>query len=102
MTQIFIQQAQTMGGNVALIVLLLLVAAIIGYLSSWFYAKSVYTPVIKQLEVEKEGLKTKVGELNDGKKKLEVQIEKLNEKVTSIETQIEERNKELKQLKKHV
>ena len=74
MTQIFIQQAQTMGGNVALIVLLLLVAAIIGYLTAWFYAKSVYTPVIKQLETEKEGLKAKVSELNDGKKKLEEQV----------------------------
>jgi septal ring factor EnvC (AmiA/AmiB activator) len=100
MTQIFIQQAQTMGGNVALIVLLLLVAAIIGYLTSWFYAKSVYTPVIKRLESEKEGLKTKITGLNDDKKKLEVQIEKLNEKIASIEAQIEESNKELKQLKK--
>jgi peptidoglycan hydrolase CwlO-like protein len=100
MTQIFIQQAQTMGGNVALIVLLLLVAAIIGYLTAWFYAKSVYTPVIKQLESEKEGLKAKVSELNDGKKKLEEQIDQLNVKVASIETQIEERDKEIKLLKK--
>jgi septal ring factor EnvC (AmiA/AmiB activator) len=102
MTQIFIQQAQTVGGNVALIVLLLLVAAIIGYLTSWFYAKSIYTPVIKQLESDKEGLNAKIGELNDEKKKLQVQIERLNEKIASIEAQIEERNKELKQLKKPV
>ena len=101
MTQIFIQQAQSMGGNVALIVLLLLVAAVIGYITSWFYAKSVYTPVIKQLESENEGLRIKVGELNDSKKKLEVQIDNLNEKITSIEGQIEERDKEIKLLKKN-
>jgi peptidoglycan hydrolase CwlO-like protein len=101
MTQIFIQQAQTMAGNVALIVLLLLLAAVIGYLTAWFYAKSVYTPVIKRLESENEGLRSKVVELNNDKKKIEEQIDKLNEMIASIEEQIEERDKEIKLLKKH-
>jgi peptidoglycan hydrolase CwlO-like protein len=101
MTQIFIQQAQTMGGNVALIILLLLVAAVIGYLTSWFYAKSVYTPVVKQLESEKEGLKVKVAGLNDDKRELELKIIKLSEKIASIEAQIEDRDKEIKKLKKN-
>ncbi len=101
MTQIFIQQAQTMGGNVALIILLLLVAAVIGYLTSWFYAKSVYTPVIKRLEAEKEGLRIKVAELNDDKKELELKIIKLGERIASIEGLIEERNNEIKKLKKN-
>jgi peptidoglycan hydrolase CwlO-like protein len=101
MTQIFIQQAQTMGGNVALIILLLLVAAVIGYLTSWFYAKSVYTPVIKRLEAEKDGLTVKVAGLNDDKRELELKIIKLSEKIASIEAQIEDRDKEIKKLKKN-
>jgi len=90
-----------MAGNVALIVLLLLLAAVIGYLTAWFYAKSVYTPVIKRLESENEGLRSKVVELNNDKKKIEEQIDKLNEMIASIEEQIEERDKEIKLLKKH-
>ena len=56
MTQILIQQAQSVAGNVAIIVLLLLVAALIGYLTAWYYSKSIHTPIIKGLENEREGL----------------------------------------------
>ena len=53
MTQLFILLAQSVTGAVITIIALLLVAVIIGYFTAWFYAKSVYTPVIKGLEAEK-------------------------------------------------
>ena len=56
MTQLFILLAQSVTGAVITIIALLLVAAIIGYFTAWFYAKSVYTPVIKGLEADKENL----------------------------------------------
>ena len=65
MTQLFIQLAQSVTGAVITIVALLLVAAIIGYLSAWFYAKSVYTPVIKGLEADKAELNKQVAGLKD-------------------------------------
>ena len=43
----------SVAASVVLIVILLLVAGLIGYLTAWYYAKSVYTPVIKKLEDEK-------------------------------------------------
>lgn len=54
MKPLFILLAQSVTGSVIEIVLLLLVAGLIGYFTAWFYAKSVYTPIIKGLEEEKE------------------------------------------------
>ena len=63
MTQLFIQLAQSVTGAVITIVGLLLVAAIIGYLTAWYYAKSVYTPKIKALEDENAGLRREIDSL---------------------------------------
>jgi peptidoglycan hydrolase CwlO-like protein len=100
MTQIFIQQAQSVAGNVALIVLLLLIAGLIGYLTAWYYSKSINIPIIRGLEAEKADLKTKVAELKDDIKKLEGKIDRLSENISSLQKQIEEREKEIQQYKK--
>jgi sensor histidine kinase YesM len=102
MTQIFIQQAQTVAGNVAIIVILLMVSAIIGYLTAWYYSKSIHLPIIRGLEAEKEGLIKKVAGLKDDKKKLEIKVEKLNENIALLEKQLEEKNKEIRHTKKPV
>ena len=70
MTQLFILLAQSVTGAVITIIALLLVAAIIGYFTAWLYAKSVYTPVIKGLETDKENLNKQVEGLNEDVKKL--------------------------------
>jgi peptidoglycan hydrolase CwlO-like protein len=100
MTQLFIQLAQSVTGAVITIVGLLLVAAILGYFTAWFYAKSKYTPIIKGLESDKEALKKEVAGLKDDVAKLKGEADKLNEKITSLEKEIASRDKEIKDLTK--
>jgi peptidoglycan hydrolase CwlO-like protein len=100
MTQLFIQLTQSVTGAVITIVALLLVAAIIGYFSAWFYAKSVYTPVIKGLEADKEELNRQIDGLKSDIIKLNSTVDKLNEKIRSLEKDIAEKDKELKKLMK--
>ena len=100
MTQSFILLAQSVTGAVITIIALLLVAAIIGYFTAWYYAKSVYTPVIKGLETDKENLNRQVEELNDDVKKLNGKVDKLNDKIRKLEEELEEKEKEIKHLNK--
>jgi peptidoglycan hydrolase CwlO-like protein len=100
MTQLFILLAQSVTGAVITIVALLLVAAIIGYFSAWLYAKSVYTPVIKGLEDDKENLNKKVDGLTEDVNKLNGKVDKLSEKIKKLEEEIDEKEKEIKQLSK--
>ncbi|MBK7710605.1 MAG: hypothetical protein IPJ37_06475 [Bacteroidales bacterium] len=100
MTKLFILLVQSPTGAVITIIALLLVAVLIGYFTSWFYAKSVYTPVIKGLETDKENLTKQVEELSEDIKKLNGKVDKLNEKVTKLEEEIKEKDKEIIQLKK--
>ena len=91
---------QTVTGAVITIVALLLVAAIIGYFTSWVYAKSVYSPVIKGLENEKTELTRKVSDLKDDIGKLTSKVEKLNDKIVRLEEESTEKDKEIKKLSK--
>jgi peptidoglycan hydrolase CwlO-like protein len=100
MTQLFILIAQAVTGAVIFIIALLLVAAIIGYFTAWYYAKSVYTPIIKGLETDKENLNKQVESLTEDVKKLNVKVEKLSEKISKLEEEVEEKDKEIKLLKK--
>lgn len=100
MKPLFIILAQSTTGPVIMIIALLLIAAIIGYFTAWFYAKSVYTPVIKGLETDKAELIKQVAGLKEDLKKLNGKVEKLNEKIAKLEEDIDEKDKEIKQLKK--
>lgn len=106
MNPLFIVLALSGTGSVIIIVLLLLVAGVIGYLTAWFYAKSVYTPIIKGLEIEKIelnrqilGLKDDIGKLNGEVDKLNGEVNKLNEKIGKLEEEIAEKDKEIENLK---
>jgi peptidoglycan hydrolase CwlO-like protein len=110
MTQLFVQLAQSVTGNVITIVALNIVAAAIGYLIAWLYAKSVYTPVIKGLEADKVTLNKEVASLNVKISDLNVEVSKLkdeinnlnetirksNEKIVKLEGEIAEKDKEIK------
>lgn len=100
MTQLFILLAQNGTGAIITIIALLLVAVIIGYFTAWFYAKSVYTPIIKGLETDKENLNKEVDGLTEDVKKLSSKVDKLSDKVTKLEEEIEEKDKEIIKLKK--
>lgn len=98
MTQLFVQLAQTVTGNVITIVTLNLVAAIIGFLIAWFYARSVFTPVIKGLEKDKADLNNHVARLNNDLANLTDKVNKLSEKAGKLEVETAERDKEIKEL----
>jgi peptidoglycan hydrolase CwlO-like protein len=102
MTLSFILLVQSVTGAVITIVALLLVAAIIGYLTAWFYAKSVYTPIIKKLEEEKADLQQQVAGLKDDIRKLNKEIDGLNEKIKGLEKTIGEKDKTIADLRKKI
>jgi peptidoglycan hydrolase CwlO-like protein len=99
MTLSFIMLAQSVTGAVITIVALLLVAAIIGYLTAWFYAKSVYTPIIKGLEAEKADLLKQVAGLKEDVSRLNGKVEDLNSRISKLEEDIAKKDNEIKELK---
>lgn len=98
MTQLFVQLAQPVTGNVITIVSLNLVAVIIGFLIAWFYAKSVFTPEIKSLETDKSDLNNHVARLNIEVVNLTEKVNKLSEKAGKLEEEVAEKDKEFKDL----
>jgi peptidoglycan hydrolase CwlO-like protein len=100
MKLLFILLAQSVTGAVITIVALLLIAAIIGYFTAWFYAKSVYTPIIKGLEAEKEELNKQIAGLKEDIIKINAQVDKLNEKISKLEKEIAEKVEEILNLSK--
>lgn len=92
MTQLFIQLAQSVTGAVITIVALLLVAAIIGFLTAWYYAKSVYTPKIKALEDENAGLRREIGSLKGEVRKLDDEKSLMHKKIVRLEEELAEMN----------
>ena len=100
MKPLFIILAQSVTGAVISIVALLLFAAIIGYFTAWFYAKSVYTPVIKGLEADNSGLKNQVSDQKDEISRLSGKVDKLNEKISKLEEEIANKDKPEKKVKK--
>jgi peptidoglycan hydrolase CwlO-like protein len=102
MTPLFIQLAQSVTGAVITIVALLLVAGVIGYLTAWYYAKSVYTPIIKGLEAEKADLQKQVADLNDKVSRLNNKVDDLNAKIGKMEEEAGRKEKEIADLKKRI
>ncbi len=82
MNALIIFLAQTKGEATIEILSLLLVAAIIGYVTAWLYYKSVFTRRIMKIESEKEELNSQVVNLNVHNNEL---VSKLHKKDTEIE-----------------
>jgi peptidoglycan hydrolase CwlO-like protein len=100
MTLLFIQLAQSVTGAVISIIALLLVAVLIGYFTAWYYAKSIYTPVIKNLESEKAELNKQVAVLKEETVKLNAKVEKQSDKIAKLEEELDQKEKEIKKLTK--
>jgi uncharacterized protein YegP (UPF0339 family)/uncharacterized coiled-coil protein SlyX len=98
MTQLFVQLAPSVTGNVITIVALEIVAATIGYIIAWLYAKSVNTPIIKGLEADKAALDKQVATLKNEFSNLNEKVNKLNERIGKLEREIAEKDKEIKDL----
>ena len=97
MTQLFLQLAQSVTGNVITFVALELGAAIIGYIIAWYYAKSVFTPVIKGLEDDKASLNNQIVKLKKEVVSLTEQGNSLDEKIKKLEEQLASRAEEIKE-----
>jgi peptidoglycan hydrolase CwlO-like protein len=95
MKSLLIFQAMSVTSAVILIIALLLVAGLIGYLTAWYYAKSVYTPVIKKLEDEKAQLNREIEGLKDNISELKGKINDLNKKVDELDKDISEKEREI-------
>jgi len=63
------------------ILLLLIVAGLIGYITSYLYYKSIYTKQITKIESEKSDLLNQIVSLKHKQEELEIQ---LNEKINEI------------------
>lgn len=97
-----ILQAMSVAGAVILMVALLLVAGFIGVITTWYYAKSVYTPVIRKLEEEKEQLNLEIRNLKDDVTRLNGTIQDLNEKIAILEKDISGKEGEITALNKEL
>ncbi len=95
MKSILILQTMSLTAAVVLTIALLLVAGLIGYLTAWFYAKSIYTPIIKKLEDEKAQLNREIAGLKDDISKLKGTIADLNKKVDDLDKDVAEREKQI-------
>jgi hypothetical protein len=99
MGPLLILSAQSVAGPVIEIVGLLLVAGLIGYFTAWYYAKSVYTPIIKGLEEEKKELNRQITGLKEEIVKLNGVVDGLNGKIGKLEKEIGVKDKEIEKLK---
>lgn len=93
MIQLIIHLAQSVTSAVLSVIGLGLVAVAIGYATAWFYAKSIYTPIIKGLEAEKADLQKQVAGLKEDIRKLNEKIESLNLSIAGLEKDLKERDK---------
>ena len=53
MTQLFLQLTTSAAGSIVTIAALEIVAATIGFITAWIYARSIHIPIIKDLEADK-------------------------------------------------
>lgn len=91
--------AQSVVSAVTEIILLLIGAAAIGFLTAWFYQKSYFTPIIKKLEEEKEELKRIIGGLNNEIAGLKAKAGELETKIANLGKELASKEKEISELK---
>jgi peptidoglycan hydrolase CwlO-like protein len=84
------------------IILSLVGSLLIGFITAWFYQKSVFTPIVKRLEDEKESLNKKITGLNNDITVLKSKIGELENRVAEKDKEIADKIKELELLKKPV
>jgi len=91
----FILLTQSVTAAVIEIILLLLGAALIGFLTAWYYQKNHYVPIVNKLESEKAELISHVNSLKSD-------IDRLNERINGLEKNLLDRDKAIGELKKEI
>ena len=102
MNTLIILLAQTKSGATIEILSLLLVAAIIGYITAWLYYKSIYEARIKVIESEKEELNNKIVKLDADNSNLHNSLREKDKdyqaRIKVIESEKEELNNKIVKL----
>ena len=98
MTQLFVQLTTPVTGSVMTIAALEIVAATIGFITAWVYARSISTPIIKGLEADKLAFNKQVVALKNELNSLNEKINTLNERIGNLKGEIAEKDKEIKDL----
>ena len=75
---------QTKGVAIIVILLLLLGTAIVAYLTSWLYYKSIYTRKIEVLQSEKDELNGQIDALKAGNDKLQKSLLEKDEEIENL------------------
>lgn len=91
MNTITILFTQTKGAAIIEILLLLIVSAIIGYITAWLYYRSVYKKRLMDIESEKHRLNNRIVNLNG-------EIVDLTTERTNLQISLDEKDRELEQL----
>ncbi len=102
MNTLILLLAQSATSAMVEIALLLLGALLIGFFTAWYYQKSVYTPIIKGLENDKENLNKKITGLNNDITGLRTRISDLEATVARKEKDLADKTREIELLKKPV
>ena len=84
MNTLIILLTQTKSGATIEIISLLLVAAIIGYITAWLYYKSIYEKKINDIESEKSILNNQITSLLSDKSKLETSLGEKNKEIEHL------------------
>ena len=72
------------------IILMLLGAGIIGYLTSWLYYKSIYEKKIKVIESERDGLNNQIEDLNGDKNNLLKSVSEKDKTIEHLEVEVKD------------
>jgi predicted flap endonuclease-1-like 5' DNA nuclease len=88
MNTLIILLAQTKSEATIIIISLLLVAAIIGYITAWLYYKSIYERRIKVIESEKDKLNSHIVNLNADNNKLHKNLDEKDKEIDHLTLEV--------------
>ena len=86
MNTLIILATQSKGTAILVIIALLLVAALISYLTAWLYTKSIYVKKIKIIESEKDELNKQIAILNTEINDLKENLSEKDDEITKLKS----------------
>jgi uncharacterized protein len=95
MTQLFVPLSASATGSVITIAALEIVAATIGFITAWIYARSINAPIIKGLESDNGILNKQIAILRNEVNSLNEKNNKSSERIGSLKGEIAEKDKEI-------
>jgi peptidoglycan hydrolase CwlO-like protein len=88
MSTLIILATQTKGTAILVILSLLLVAALISYLTAWLYTKSIYVKKIEVIESEKDELNKQITLLNTEINDLKENLSEKDDEITKLKSKL--------------